>query len=133
MMRKVLVYMFFSVAFVVVLVVAGVTLTRNSFDQVAYFKTPDLNRVLIYSADSGPDSDEVRSILSRVPWTEGQLTTAYLYNPSDAEAARLSLTAAPASFLAASDAVEAAAPTFSCRLTIAPTGSKVWAGDCSGG
>ncbi|MBW4709604.1 hypothetical protein KX928_17595 [Roseobacter sp. YSTF-M11] len=132
-MRKVLIFMFSVSFFLIFLIVAGLTLTRNTADRVAYFKTPERNRLLIYTAPIPDDPGDARAILDRAPWTEGQLTAAYLYAPADAEAARLSLTAAPASFLAASDAVETAAPAFSCRLTIAPTGSKVWAGDCSGG
>lgn len=132
-MRKLYIYTGFLLVFAAGLILWGVTSARNTAERVAYFKTPERNRLLIYAAAIPTDPAAARSILDRAPWTDGQLTAAYLYPSAGAEIARLSLAVGPPSILAASAAVEIAAPDFSCRLTISPAGVKVWTGNCGAG
>lgn len=126
-MRKALFFMT-----VVALGLAGgvVILTRNTPERVAYLKTPDRNRVMIFAAVSDGDA---RAALGKPMWTVGQLTVAYLYAPAAAEHAAAAMQAARPGPLAATEAIETAAPGYLCRLTINPWGDRAYAGTCPGG
>ena len=109
---------------------AAVVVFRSADDgaeRVAYFKSENRNRVMVHTAPSPADG---AAILSRAMWTEGRLTAAYLYPPDGAMRAKAALDAARPDVLSVTEAIETAAPGYTCRLTINPAGERAFSGGC---
>lgn len=112
---------------------AALALAPAGADRVAYLKTEDRNRLMIYAAPPDTPPAALRDLLAAAMWTDGRLTLAYAMPPEAAALAAGAVALAGASVVRAAEGAEAVAPAYLCRMTRGPDGARAFAGPCGNG